>query len=385
MPPVKSKKSSRSSGRRRTWSGSGRDPILGARLRRLRAAMKREAVSHLLVTNANDVAYLTGFLGGDSWLLVGRGKPVLISDSRFDEELEPVRPNAKVVIRTGPMLGAVKGVVGDASPERLGIQAEHVTVAQRQALRKSIGRVSLVDTTGMVGQLRVLKDEAEVRLIRRAARIQEQALEAVLRAGVVGQTELELAAMLEAAMKAMGSTEPAFTSIVASGPTGSLPHYRPARRKIAKNRPILIDWGATFEGYRSDMTRVVCFGDWPSKIAEIYDIANEAHALGAAALKPGATTREVDAAARDHIAAAGYGPQFGHSLGHGIGLDVHEAPSLSASGPERELEVGMVVTIEPGIYLPGVGGVRIEDDYVVTPRGARRLSTLPRDRKWATR
>jgi Xaa-Pro aminopeptidase len=185
-------------------------------------------------------------------------------------------------------------------------------------------------------------------------------------------------------MKSRGSTEPGFTTIIASGTNGSLPHYRAGPAKIAKNKPILIDWGAVYQGYHGDMTRVVCLGKWPKKIAEIYQIVLDAQQMAAAALAPGKSTREIDAIARDHIARHGYAEHFGHGLGHGMGMKGHEDPRLSHLTPNLTLQPGNVVTVEPGIYLPGIGGVRIEDDYVITDTGSKNLCTLPKDITWAT-
>jgi Xaa-Pro aminopeptidase len=239
----------------------------------------------------------------------------------------------------------------------------------------------------LVAGLRLIKDASEVELIRHAARIQEAALLATLPELVKGAgriTEQDVAARLEAEMKRLGSTMPGFATIVAAEPNGSLPHYRAGARVVERNRSVLIDWGATFRGYHSDMTRVVAMGRWPTKIREIYEIVLEAQMTAAAALKPGKTTAEIDALARGIITKAGYGEAFGHGLGHGLGLNGHEEPRLTHLLAPTVLRPGQVVTVEPGIYLPGVGGVRIEDDYLVTEDGAECLCTLPKDLRWAT-
>lgn len=358
------------------------------RLSRLRAALGRVGVSHFLVTNPKDVAYLTGFLGGDSFLLIalaGESKPLMISDFRYQEELDPVRPICDLFIRPKSMPEAVGHVIGAAHVDRLGVQADHLTIAMRDSIanaRGSVGPNRLVEITGVVAKLRAVKDEMEVGLITKAVRIQEQALQAVMKSIKPGVTERELAGRLEAEMKALGSREPGFQTIVAAGPTGSLPHYRPEARKLEKGKTVLIDWGAVYGGYHSDMTRVVSLGKWPAKIEEIYKIVLEAHTAAARALAPGKTTQEIDGVARKIISDAGYGLQYGHGLGHGIGMNGHEDPFLSHMLAPIPLEAGHVVTIEPGIYLPGIGGVRIEDDYLVTPTGSKNLCTLPKDLAW---
>ncbi|MFN0134077.1 MAG: M24 family metallopeptidase, partial [Phycisphaerales bacterium] len=361
---------------------------------------KAAEVGHLLVTNPLDVGYLTGFLGGESYLLVPEsGRPVVISDFRYEEELEPVKPIADVYIRKTGMLPATAEVIRSAGVRRCGVQAEHMNLADFRALGELLGgakdgaglakggRVELVTTSGLVGKLRAIKDEHEIALMRKATRIQEAALVAVIptlrRGKGAGKTELEIAARLEAEMKSRGSSQPGFQSIIAAKANGSLPHYRPGPVKAAKDRPLLVDWGATYQGYQSDMTRTFTLGKWPRKIAEIYQIVLEAQEMAAAALAPGKTTHEIDAVARVHITRHGYGQEFGHGLGHGLGLS-KDPPYLNPMVPMITLEVGHVCTVEPGIYLPGIGGVRIEDLYVIRPGGAENLCKMRKDMEWAT-
>lgn len=351
------------------------------RLHRLLAATDAEA---LLVTNPQDVAYLTGFLGGDSYLLVTSGKSIVISDFRYQEELEPIRPLADIHIRRQGMTQAVAEVISSRKISRCGIQAESMNIAEMEAISRHLAPNSLVSTTGLVGQLRAKKDGTEVALIKKAIRIQQDALNAVLPTLEPGQTELEVAARIESEMKTRGSREPGFQTIVAAKANGSLPHYRPGKEKLAKNKPVLIDWGAVFQGYHGDMTRVFTLGAWPLKIREIYQIVLDAHLAAAAGLAPGKTTHEIDAIARSYIVKHGYGEHFGHGLGHGMGLNGHEDPRLNPMFASQVLQPGNVVTIEPGIYLPGLGGVRIEDDFLVTEDGSENLCTLPKDLKWAT-
>ncbi|MFN9971853.1 MAG: M24 family metallopeptidase, partial [Phycisphaerae bacterium] len=229
-----------------------------------------------------------------------------------------------------------------------------------------------------------VKDAHEIDLIRRAVKIQEAALLEVLPTIEAGQTEQQIAARLESEMKARGSAVPSFDTIVGAKGNSALPHYRAGEMKVANNNVLLIDWGATYKGYHSDMTRTFALGKWPKKMAEVYEIVLEAHKLAAAALCAGKSSAEIDRVARDHIAAAGYGENFGHSLGHGIGLQIHEEPRLSHMLAGVKLQAGQVVTIEPGIYLPGVGGVRLENDYVITDTGSECLATLPMTLEWAT-
>ncbi|MEZ6317330.1 MAG: Xaa-Pro peptidase family protein [Phycisphaerales bacterium] len=361
----------------------------------LRRAMSRAGVDLLLVTDPVDVAYLTGFLGGDSYLLVGpSGKPEIISDSRYEEELGHFSA-LRLRLRLGSILDEVASALAEAGlgakgrKQHVGVQGEHLTLVQHVSLRTAMKKRKLAadsvrTVSNIVADLRAFKDEHEIKLLTRAIRIQQAALEATLETIDAGQTELEICAELEYQMKSRGSTDPSFATIIAAKANGSLPHYSPASVKTANNKTLLIDWGAVFAGYHGDMTRTFALGKWPKQLAEVYDVVLEAHEKAAALLAPGVRCRDVDSAARDHITAAGYGRLFGHGLGHGIGLRVHESPRLSQLAGDETLKPGHVVTIEPGVYLPGVGGVRIEDDYAITERGAKNLCTLPKTRRWAT-
>lgn len=362
------------------------------RLARLGRAIADKQLDALLVTNPKDVGYLTGFLGGDSYLFClaaasavgGAPVPTLISDFRYKEELEPIetRGSARIFIRSRTMIEAVAEVLEHHGDARIGVQAETMTLGEKASIQRRSKR-KLIDTSGLVASLRVIKDEAEIALIRKAVKIQEASLEAVLPTIKAGQTELEVAARLEFEMKTRGSSEPGFQTIVAAAAASSLPHYRPTGAKIKAKQFLLIDWGAVYQGYHSDMTRTFAVGRVPEKLNEIYTIVYDAHMLAAEALCAGKTTTEIDMLARKHIAKHGYSEFFGHGLGHGIGLNGHEEPRLTNMIAPRRLEPGMVVTIEPGIYLPGVGGVRIEDDYVVTEDGSECLCRMKKDAAWA--
>lgn len=361
------------------------------RLARASHSAAEHGTPHLLVTNPQDVAYLTGFMGGDSYLLLGGDRPLLLSDFRYQEELLPVQSFCDLHIRTGSMTEAVAKVITQADVDRLGVQGEHMTLGLRQAIGLGVRGVKLVETSGLVAKLRARKDPEEIKLIRKAIRIQQEAFVATLdslarklkKTGAVAESEI--AAMLEFEMKIRGSSKPGFETIIAAKANGSLPHYRPGSTRLRLNQPLLIDWGAIYRGYHGDMTRVVCFGKWPRKIEEIYRIVLDAQQTAAAALAPGKSTAEIDAIARDLIRQAGYGDYFGHGLGHGMGLDGHEDPRLTNMLAPSMLEPGNVVTVEPGIYLPGIGGVRIEDDYLITDNGAVNLCSLPKDFDWASR
>ncbi len=369
-------------------------PDFAGRQARLARALADKQIDALLVTNPKDVGYLTGFLGGDSYLLCHASSsasgappvPTLISDFRYKEEIEPLEAAglARSFIRSRSMIDAIAEVLeaGRLGDARIGVQAETMTLAEKAAIQRKSKR-KLIDTGSLVATLRAIKDEAELALIRKAVKIQEAALEAVLPTIKPGQTELEVAARLEFEMKTRGSSEPGFQTIVAAAAASSLPHYRPTGAKIKAKQLLLIDWGAVYQGYHSDMTRTFAVGKVPQKLNEIYTIVYDAHMLAAQALAAGKTTLEIDMIARKHIAKHGYAEFFGHGLGHGIGLNGHEEPRLTNMIAGRRLEPGMVVTIEPGIYLPGVGGVRIEDDFIITENGSECLCRMKKDAAWA--
>jgi len=353
------------------------------RRKKLRASMRERGYDAALITNPVDIRYLTGFHGADSWLILAGRRTVIVSDFRFEEELQAI-DGVSVAMRTGDIVSAAAKALKKSGAGLTAIQSEHVTVHVRKRLAKELGARALADTTSLVAKLRLIKDAGEIRQIAKAVKVQEAALEAVLKDLKPGLPEIEIAAWLEFELKTRGSDEPAFDVIVAAKANGSLPHAIPGKTKTAAGKPLLVDWGATVGGYRSDMTRTFSLGRWSRTMREIYEITLEAQLAALGAIRPGVRMADVDAAARDVIAEAGYADRFGHGLGHGVGLDIHEAPRL-ARGSDGVLEPGMVVTVEPGIYLPGIGGVRLEDLVVVTDRGSRNLSSLPKDLDWATR
>lgn len=343
--------------------------------------MRAHQVDALVISNPRDVGYLIGLPGDDSYFIMTSRKAVLLTDSRYEELLAPVTQWAQMALRRGPMAGKLAEVVDGLKCKSVGLQADHLTVSARKAIAKSVGARRCADTTGIMADIRKIKDDSEIRALRKAVSIAQEAVSATLADLRVGQSELDLSARLKYEMEIRGATGPAFGPIVAACANGSKPHYYPsARAKVRAGKPLLIDWGAIYRDYRSDLTRTWSVGTMSRKIREIYQIVLEAQLAAIDAIKPGAKCLAVDAAARSVIAKAGYGETFGHGLGHGIGLDVHEMPSLGPrSGANDTLEAGMVVTVEPGIYLPGVGGVRIEDDVLVTRTGHRVLSSMKKD------
>ncbi len=355
-------------------------PILLDRIRKLQRRLRKLRVDALLVTNPRDIRYLTNFVGDDSWAIVQASatRVHVLSDSRFDEQISIEAPHVIAHMRKTGLPEELARVAEEHGIGRIGLQSGYVTLATRKALEKKLGAKYLKDVEDGLLTQRAIKDKTEIAAIRKAGEIQQEAFKRLLRTLRAGQTEYQIAAQLEYEMRMLGADGPSFPTIVAAGANASLPHAIPGKAKLQRNNILLIDWGARYNGYCSDMTRVIALGKMPPKIREIYQIVLDAQLAGIAAIKPGASLKEVDAAARSVIEQAGYGDYFGHGLGHGLGLNIHEQPSLGKR-VKGELEPGHVVTVEPGIYLPGIGGVRIEDDVLVTDRGRKVLTSLPKD------
>ena len=353
------------------------------RRRSLARRVARENVQAMLLSRTQEVGYLCPFTGVGA-LLISAKWDALITDSIHAEQARRECPDLHVHVlsRTAPLAGLLKG----RGIRRVGLHGEHVALLAWLRLQDDLGPRRVVAVADLVGELRLIKDAGEIRTMVRAIKAAETALRVLLSRGrraFVGRSEREVAAELDYRMSLAGADRPAFDTIVAAGAAGSQPHYRPSRRRIRRGDAILIDWGANVAGYCSDLTRVIFTGKISPQLAEIYEVVRRAQAAGTRAIRPGVTARSADAAARKVIEQAGYKDQFIHSFGHGLGREVHEAPPMAVGNIAR-LRAGMVVTVEPGIYLPGVGGVRLEDDVVVTSRGRRKLSSLPTDIKQMT-
>jgi Xaa-Pro aminopeptidase len=361
---------------------AGPPPFIQARLDRCRAAMARGKVGAFLISNRMDHYYVTGFSGEDSAVLLRPRDVHVITDSRFETSSKAEVPWARRHFRKTLLPEEVGKVCKRLRLKTVHIQPGAVTVAEQQELRKHCKPVRLANAPDVLGQLRRVKDREELNATKRAIKAAEEAFTAMRTTIRVGQTERDLAARLEYEMAKRGATGCAFPTIVAEGPNAALPHAVPGPRKVKKGSAILFDWGAIVDFYRSDLTRVLFIGSIPAKIRKVYGVVLEAQEKAIAAIKPGERMCDVDAVARNHIKRCGYGKYFGHGLGHGVGLDIHEPPRLSWMSEEK-LVPGMVVTVEPGVYLPGVGGVRIEDDVVVTARGRKVLTTLSKGIKEA--
>jgi Xaa-Pro aminopeptidase len=355
------------------------------RLARLRPQVTAAAADSLLVTTLPNIRYLTGFSGSAGLLLVTGDQALLATDGRY-------RTQAAEQLDLAGLAGSVELVVGGVQVQRdaivalagqggtrVGLEAENVTWAGQRRWAETLVAAEMVASGGLVEGLRLVKDAGEVARIAAAAAIADAALGEVLAMLGQGRTEEEVALALDTAMRRLGSQDRAFETIVASGPNAAKPHARPTRRPIQVGDPVVIDFGATFDGYRSDMTRTFCVGGSPaSELAKVFEVVAEAQAAGVAAVAAGVVSGAIDKVCRDRIAASGWAEAFEHGTGHGVGLDIHEAPAVGP-GSTAILATGVVVTVEPGIYLAGVGGVRIEDTVVVTDQGCRPLTAFTKD------
>ena len=347
---------------------------------RLRHSLIKNELDALLVTNFTNVTYLTGFTGDSSYLLLGRDHELVISDGRYVTQLKEECPHLDAFIR-GPEITVVDAaikVLKKARHGKVGIEGASMPVADKEKIDKELPGQTLTTTAGLVEELRQTKDAGEIAAIRKAIRQAEKAF-AVLRATLRGElTEKRVADDLEHQIRLLGAKQTSFTPIVAVGGRGALPHYRPGNVRIDAAGVVLVDWGADEGLYKSDLTRLLVTGRIPPKLETVYGVVLTAQRRAIEAIRPGVACHEIDAVARQVIEKAGFGKRFKHALGHGIGLDIHEAPRL---GPKQKpaLKAGMVVTVEPGIYLPGRFGVRLEDDVLVTTDGCEVLSSLPKE------
>lgn len=342
-----------------------------------RGYLDRFAIDALLLVNIGNIRYLSGFTGSDGALIVFREDGCFLTDSRYSTQASfEVADFRKVVYQE--KIAAISSEIKEKRVKRAGFEAENITVAFFNKLSEQMPDIELVPIGLELDNLRIKKDETELRLLGEAAEIASKSLLGVLDGLKPGVSERDFALDLEYAMLKAGGDDKAFDFIVASGERGALPHGKASGKIINSGELVTIDFGTVYQGYNSDETITVAVGTPDKKQLEIYQIVKDAHDLAVESVKPGITCRELDAKARVYIEGKGYGKYFGHGLGHGVGIDIHEKPVISYRS-ESPVEEGMVFTIEPGIYLPGWGGVRIEDTVCVTSDGCSVLTRIPKD------
>lgn len=341
--------------------------------------MRADRLDAFVVTHLPNIFYLTGFSGSSGIALVTQNGAIVFTDPRYTIQAKQEVTAAQVKIVRGSLLKAVGEQLEQRAGRRVGFEAAHLTVLQKAALATSaVKRVHWMSWDGKVEGLRVVKDQSELVTMREAARIACSSWEETLPLVKPGVSEIDLAAEIEFRMRRKGADGPAFDTIIASGERGAWPHARASRKLVKKNELVVFDLGAILRGYSSDLTRTLCVGRASPEMRRWYAAALEAQQAARQALRPGVTAEQVDAAARDVLKRAGLERRFIHSTGHGLGLDVHESPRLGR-GDRSVLRAGTVVTLEPGVYIEGTGGIRIEDDALVTNTGAEFLTDAKRE------
>lgn len=352
--------------------------MASTRVVRLREAMKLQNIEAVLITGEVNRRYLTGFTGSSGYVLVTLDKAWLLTDFRYLTQAAEQAPGFEIVDHGASVTGAIKSLLAKENLDRLGFEEEHVVFSVYRTYERELQPIALVPVSGLVEELRLYKDSEELALMKEAAELADRTYLHMLDVLKPGVSEWDAALELETFMRKNGAEGTSFDTIIASGERSALPHGRASGRIMQTGELVTMDFGAFMNGYCSDITRTVALGKPADKLREIYDVVLEAQLHTLEHLRPGMTGREADALARDVIARYGYGEYFGHSTGHGLGMEVHENPRVSKTS-DTVLKPGMVVTVEPGIYLPGLGGVRIEDDVVITDSGVRRLTESAKD------
>lgn len=347
----------------------------------LRKRLEQARGDALIVTHLPNVFYLSGFTGSSGTLVIEHGKATLFTDARY--EIQAPSEIARAAVKAQIVRGSLQAAVGGHLAGRKRLTAifdpTHSTVAALGALERAAGnKVTWRGETGWIEEIRAVKSVGEIDKMRAAARLASEAVIRVIKVIKAGITEIDVAAEIEYQMRKLGAEGPSFETIVASGPRAALPHARPTTKRLKRNELVVLDLGAILARYCSDITRTVHIGTAPKKVRSWYQAVKEAQQAGIAALGAGTEASVPDAAARRVLAGQGLGQYFVHSTGHGLGIEVHEDPKLAA-GQTRKLVAGNVVTVEPGVYFEGTGGIRIEDDVAIGERGPEVLSTAPRE------
>ena len=347
-----------------------------SRLERMRQKMHEEKIDAYVIIRPENGRYLSGFSGGEATLYITAEKAFLLTDFRYIEQAKVQSPEFEV-IKTGQDHFESLAEIGKQA-QRVGFEGDFVTYLNFGKLKNAFPEAELLSLPNLVSYLRSVKDQAEIETIRQAVRIADDAFSLVLKSIEIGQTEEEIGLDLEYSMRQAGASGGSFEFIVASGVRSALPHGTATSKTVHFGEFLTMDFGAIYQGYCSDITRTVFLGQPEEKHREVYEVVLAAQRAGIAAVAPGRTGKEVDAVARKIITDAGYGEYFGHGLGHSVGLAIHEGPNLNMR-EERMLEPGMVITVEPGIYIPDWGGVRIEDIVLVTKDGCEVLTQAPKE------
>ncbi len=349
------------------------------RLSKLRLKIDEHRLDALLVTGIKNIFYLSGFTGSTAALIVTKNDCLILVDPRYSVQARHECSNAQVFDYSGKSTTAAAAeLANELDITKLGYEADHLTVSSFRNLRKNVRNyIKLYSTRNMVESLRLIKDEHEISLIRKAAEIADQAYACIIKEIKPGMSEKDVAMVIDFALRKLGADKEAFDTIAAVGPNAACPHASSTDTILKSGQFLKMDFGARYKHYNSDITRTVCLGRASDKQRKVYQTVLDAQLKAIESIAPGKTGKDIDAVAREYIASMGYGANFGHGLGHAIGIDVHDGPGFSNTS-DVVLEPGMVLTVEPGIYIEGWGGVRIEDDVIITETGAEVITTSPK-------
>lgn len=344
-------------------------------LKKVLAKLKQNGLDALILSSPASISYLAHFISRDSYFIIAKNGNAYITDSRYTEEAKKHLKGQVAIKQTnGSVFKIIADICKGLGAKRIGFEGRHLPFEEYKKLKQELGsNKDLISTYGLIEESRQIKQTAELEKIKKAVKITVEALEAAEDFILPGSQEVEVAAELERFIRYHGAYGPSFDIIVASGPNSSFPHHRTSQRRLKNNEPVLIDIGVDYAGYKSDLTRVFFLGKINFSVRRIYDIVLDAQEKAIGKIKPAASINKIDTAARQHITQEGYGGFFGHNLGHGVGLEVHEEPYISKKA-NNTLKKGMVFTVEPGIYLPNKFGIRIEDMVLVTESGCEVLS-----------
>jgi Xaa-Pro aminopeptidase len=348
------------------------------KLEKIRNRFKELSIDGLLITSEFNRRYMTGFTGTAGVAVISEEKAIFITDFRYTEQAAKQIEGYDIVKHSGPIIDEVANIVSKLGIKKLGFEQDHLTYQAYSSFNQALSKTELIPVSGAVEKLRLIKSPSEIKILKEAAMIADAAYKHILTYVKPGQKEIEVANELEFFMRKNGAASSSFDIIVASGYRSALPHGVASDKEIEKGDFVTLDFGAYYKGYCSDITRTFAVGEPSDELKKIYSIVLEAQLRGMNGIKPGMKGKAADALTRDYITEQGYGECFGHSTGHGLGMEVHESPALS-SRSDTILKPGMVVTVEPGIYVAGLGGVRIEDDIVITDTGNESLTHSPKD------
>ncbi|SEO30673.1 Xaa-Pro aminopeptidase [Amphibacillus marinus] len=348
-----------------------------SKLVNLKQAIEKQDLDALIITNAFNRRYISGFTGSAGVVIVTKTEQLFVTDFRYVEQAAKQAVDFEIIQHKQAIVTEIATQLSKRKLKKIGFEQTDLTYANYQAYNSAV-EGELVPTSGIVEQLRTIKTEEELAIMQQAANISDAAYAHILKFVKPGITEIEVSNELEFFMRKQGATSSSFDIIVASGVRSALPHGVASEKKIEQGELVTLDFGALYQGYCSDITRTFAVGDISDQLRDIYDTVLEAHLRGLRGTKAGMTGKEADALARDYITEKGYGNCFGHGTGHGLGIEVHESPRLSPSD-ETVLQENMVVTVEPGVYVPNVGGCRIEDDIIILKDGNKSLNSAPKE------